>query len=100
MTRAANTYFGSRITSSTGDSSRRVTKAWSVMEPSLRRTAERMTPECDEQDDLLQEALIQLWICDPTRFDLRNADDRFYLKRVLVNRMWQARSSCLRVTAW
>ena len=98
MMRAQMEYFGSRERGPTGDSNDAIGRAWAMMEDSLRYTAERLTEDSDEQEDLLQEALIQLWITDPTRFDLGVVEERSYLKRMLVNRMWQVRGACMRVT--
>jgi DNA-directed RNA polymerase specialized sigma24 family protein len=36
----------------------------------------------------VQEALVELWMIDPTRFDLRERKELNYLRRMLVNRMW------------
>ena len=47
-----------------------------------------MTDDHDEQKELLQEALVELWLTDPTRFDLRDDGERRYLRRRLVNKMW------------
>ena len=62
---------------------------WPMFAPSLAKFAERLTKDPDEQADLMQEALIKLWKVDPTRFDLhRDPEDRAYVYRILVNRMW------------
>ena len=81
---------GSLAPELTGDSGLAVDPAWSELAPSLRRVARRMTSARDEQDDLLQEALVALWAIDPTRFDLREHAELAYLRRMLVNRMWDA----------
>lgn len=88
--RADKRHVGSLAPELTGDSSLAVDPAWSELAPSLRRVARRMTSARDEQDDLLQEALVALWVIDPTRFDLREPAELAYLRRMLVNRMWDA----------
>ena len=72
-----------------GDARRAVSRVWSEMEVPLRRVAQRLTENRDEQDDLLQEALVELWRTDPTRYDLRQRNEQRFLRRVLVNRMWK-----------
>lgn len=72
-----------------GDAQRSVSRLWGEMEAELRRVAQRLTENRDEQDDLLQEALVELWRTDPTRYDLRRRNERRFLRRVLVNRMWK-----------
>ena len=72
-----------------GDAQRAVARVWGEMEAELRRVAQRLTENRDEQDDLLQEALVELWRTDPTRYDLRRRNERRFLRRVLVNRMWK-----------
>ncbi len=72
-----------------GDAQRAVSRVWGEMEAELRRVAQRLTENRDEQDDLLQEALVELWRTDPTRYDLRRRNERRFLRRVLVNRMWK-----------
>ena len=79
---------GSQSTGVGGDSGRTVARAWDVLRPTLRPLAQRITQDADEEDDLMQEALIELWLIDPSRFDLRAADDCHYLRRMLANRMW------------
>ena len=48
---------------------------------------DRMTKDLDEQEDLMQEALIALWKADPTRYDVHDGRDMGYLRRIMVNRM-------------
>lgn len=59
-----------------------------MIKRSLRPVARRLTEDVEERKDLLQEALVELWAIDPTRFDLREASEIEYLRRMLVNRMW------------
>lgn len=47
-----------------------------------------MTKDSTEQEELLQEAFVELWIIDPTRFDLRERADLAYVRRLLMNGMW------------
>ncbi len=73
----------------TADSRLAVEQMLVALEPGLRRTARRLTPDADLREDLLQEARICLWETDPTRFDLEDQEDLRYLCRILTNRMWQ-----------
>jgi DNA-directed RNA polymerase specialized sigma24 family protein len=75
----------------TGDATRAVARAWPRFAPLLERLAAHSTPSEDEAEDLVQEAWIQLWQTDPTRFDLRDPREFRYLRRILVNRMWRVR---------
>jgi DNA-directed RNA polymerase specialized sigma24 family protein len=79
---------GSRKLWRTGDSNLAIAQVWAQLEQSLTGAALRMTKEWEEQEDLLQEALVELWMIDPTRFDLRDRADMAYLRRLLINRMW------------
>lgn len=67
-----------------------VARAWPDFSRRLARVAQRMTRDPDEQQDLLQTALIELWKTDPTRFELDDPDERAYLTRILVYEMWHA----------
>jgi DNA-directed RNA polymerase specialized sigma24 family protein len=71
----------------TGDASLAVGSAWPVVAPTVTRFAERLTEDPDDRKDLVQEAMIELWKADPTRYDLRDPDDVDYLTRILTNRM-------------
>ncbi|MDB4890480.1 MAG: hypothetical protein JWL61_2335 [Gemmatimonadetes bacterium] len=71
-----------------GDSTLAIAQVWVQLEQSLSGAALRMTKEWEEQEDLLQEALVELWVIDPTRFDLREGMEIAYLRRMLINRMW------------
>lgn len=70
-----------------GDASLAVERTWPLFESSLRERARRMTRCVDDQNDLVQEALIELWSADPTRYDLEDPREVAYLRRILVNRM-------------
>lgn len=72
------------------DSSLAVAATWPEFSVRLARVARRMTDDPDEQEDLLQIALIELWKIDPTRFELGDEEDRAYLGRMLVHQMWRA----------
>ena len=61
---------------------------WPELAPSIKRFARLITPDRDHQDDLIQEAMIALWNADPTRYDFRDRADVAYVRRVLINRMW------------
>lgn len=80
--------FGSQVTKLSGESSLAVEAVWPQIEFSLLPAARRITEDRDQQDDLVQEALVELWMIDPTRFDLRERKEFNYLRRMLVNRMW------------
>lgn len=73
----------------TGDRDTAVEALLIEIEPLLWRAARRLTRDRDLQADLVQEARVRLWEIDPTRFDLGNREDRWYLGRVLRNRMWR-----------
>lgn len=72
----------------TGDSARAVESMWPMLERKIRHVAEEITDEPELQADLVQEAQIILWEVDPTRFDPRRFGEQAYLRRVLINRMW------------
>ena len=61
---------------------------WRDLEPRMRRVALRFAEDPDQVDDLVQEALIELWLIDPSRFLLHDPRDAAYLRRMLVRRMW------------
>ena len=64
---------------------------WRDLEPRMRRVAVRFADGPDQADDLVQEALIELWLIDPSRFQLRDPREAAYLRRMLVRRMWDVR---------
>lgn len=70
------------------DSGLAVESSWPQFADQVKRLARWMTDDRDERKDLVQEALIALWMADPTRFDLDDRYDRGYLRRILRNRMW------------
>jgi DNA-directed RNA polymerase specialized sigma24 family protein len=76
-----------RDASFTADADLAVGEAWERFEPRMRRRAAQWTDDLDEQDDLVQEALIRLWKVDPTRFDLRDPVAVRYLRNSMMNRM-------------
>jgi DNA-directed RNA polymerase specialized sigma24 family protein len=57
--------------------------------PGLRNFAKTITDDEDNQKDLVQEAMISLWIADPARYDVRNKSEVAYLRKILIVRMWQ-----------
>lgn len=71
-----------------GNSNRAVEPAWRRVKRSLRYTARTITDDPEVRKDLLQEALVEMWVIDPTRFDFRDRKEVAYLKRMLINRMW------------
>ncbi|MDB4876957.1 MAG: Sigma-70 region 2 [Gemmatimonadetes bacterium] len=76
-----------------GNASSAVPRAWALFRPVLLRFARRLTEDSELRKDLVQEALIELWEIDPTRFDLRDPADYTYLRNALMNRMrnvWRA----------
>lgn len=74
----------------TGDATLAIGRAWRRLEPVVRRAAERFTPDDpDLADDLVQEALIRLWEIDPTRFRLEEPQELYYLRRILIHRMFR-----------
>ncbi len=65
--------------------------AWHDMEPRMRRVALRFAEDEDHADDLIQEALIELWLIDSSRFALDDPRDAAYLRRMLLRRMRDVR---------
>jgi DNA-directed RNA polymerase specialized sigma24 family protein len=62
-------------------------KVWADFEPAINKAVQRISKDPDTQDDLRQEALIGLWMTDPTRFDLTVERERLYVQRMMKNRM-------------
>ncbi|MDB4913085.1 MAG: hypothetical protein JWM95_729 [Gemmatimonadetes bacterium] len=60
---------------------------WPSFEPEIRCYAEKLSKAPDDQDDLVQVALIALWRSDPTAYDLLLRDDVAYLRSIMMNRM-------------
>lgn len=71
------------------DNDRAASVVWARLERSLRLRAQAMLPAPDDQDDLVQEAHVELWKLDASRFDPRDIDDMRYVRRMLVNHMWK-----------
>lgn len=63
---------------------------WPELEPSIKRFARTITGNREDRRDLVQEAMIALWKCDPARFDFRDASEVAYVRRILINHMWDA----------
>lgn len=61
---------------------------WPELAPSIERFARLITPERDHQQDLIQEAMVALWNADSTRYNFRERADVAYVRRMLINRMW------------
>ena len=61
---------------------------WPMLEESIRRFARIITKDRDQQDDLMQEAMIALWKCDVSRYDFLIEADVNYVRRILINHMW------------
>ena len=64
--------------------------AWPLFESRVERYARRLSDVRDEREDLVQEAKITLWKCDPSAFDFLVPDDVGYLRRAMLNRMRNA----------
>ena len=75
----------------TGSTEYALLDMWRDLEPRMRRVALRFAENPDQVDDLVQEALIELWLIDPSRFLLHDPQDAAYLRRMLVRRMWDVR---------
>ena len=83
-----------------GGAARSVGGVWARVERSVRRTARKLTDDPELQSDLVQEAMIKLWQLDPSRIDLGSNVEIFYVRRMLINRMWDVlRAEWLRVFA-
>jgi DNA-directed RNA polymerase specialized sigma24 family protein len=88
VTRRPGQWFGCEPACYGGNTDLAVEWAWDLIKRSLRPATHRITDDVDERKDLLQEALVELWAIDPTRFDLREPKEVAYLRRMLINRMW------------
>lgn len=71
-----------------GDAANAVDVVWKRVERAVRRAARRLTTDAEMRKDLVQEARVKLWELDPSRIDLRDNTGVFYVRRVLINRMW------------
>ena len=60
---------------------------WPSFQHSIERYAERLSPDADDRDDLIQVAMIALWRSDPTAYDFLIPDDVAFLRRVMKHRM-------------
>lgn len=63
------------------------TVVWPSFESSIEKFARRLACHLDDREDLVQEAMITLWMCDPTAYDFLDPRDMAYLRRAMVNRM-------------
>ena len=62
--------------------------AWDILGPSIRWFSGVITDERAHRLDLIQEARIELWRLDTTRFVLSDKAEVAYLRKCLINRMW------------
>ena len=60
---------------------------WPIFEREVKRFARRLTKDKDAREDLIQEAMITLWKCDPARYDFLKVSDEAFVHRMLINRM-------------
>ena len=72
-----------------GSSDRAFDHAWGLLEKSVRTVAWRLTRNREDQEELVQEARIELWLIDPTRFRLDDARQLRYLRKMVMHRMWR-----------
>jgi DNA-directed RNA polymerase specialized sigma24 family protein len=72
----------------TADANLSFDPGWTQLEPSIRRFAQRLTPDADHQEDLMQEAMIRFWSADPTRYDFSNRRDARYMRVTLIRHLW------------
>ena len=60
---------------------------WPTFEPAVEALAYAITPDRDDREDLVQEAMITLWKSNPSCYDFMDRRDIAYVKRMLINRM-------------
>ena len=60
---------------------------WPSFQGAIERWAERLSSDADDQDDLIQVAMIALWQSDPTAYDFLVPTDVAFLCRVMKRRM-------------
>ncbi len=63
------------------------TVVWPSFESRIEAFARRLAHHLDDREDLVQEAMITLWKCDPTAYDFLDPKDMAYLRRAMVHRM-------------
>jgi DNA-directed RNA polymerase specialized sigma24 family protein len=86
----------SRVTD--GDARLAVNHVWQLVERPIRWVAGKFTDDPETMKDLVQEAMFKLWELEPSRIDIRNRAEVFYVRRALINRMWDVvRTEWLRV---
>ena len=66
------------------------TVVWPTFERGIEEFARRLACQADDREDLVQEAMITLWKCDPTAYDFLDPADMAYLRRAMVHRMCDA----------
>lgn len=64
-------------------------RAWALLEKAVRTVAWRLARNREDQDELMQEARIELWLIDPTRFRVDDPPQLRYLRKMLMRKMWQ-----------
>lgn len=64
-------------------------RAWEVLQKSVGTVAWRLTRNREDQEELIQEARIELWLIDPTRFRVDDSGQVRYLRKMLMRRMWR-----------
>ena len=60
---------------------------WPLFRRSIERCAEKLSRNLDDQDDLVQVAMITLWRSDPTAYDFLLPGDVAFLKKVMKDQM-------------
>ena len=60
---------------------------WPLFRRSIERYAEKLSRNLDDQDDLVQVAMITLWRSDPTAYDFLLPSDVAFLKKVMKDQM-------------
>lgn len=74
-------------TNATGDVMQSHARVWRHVQCAVERCARSLTDDRDEQEDLIQEARVELWRIDPSRCNLRSVDDLRYLRKVVTRHM-------------
>lgn len=72
----------------TADALIRFNEIWPQYERTVRHFAAQITSDHDHQQDLIQEAMIALWECNPGRYNILWKPDKYYVRKILINRMW------------
>ena len=64
--------------------------AWGVLKGSIEGYARKLTRDYDEHNDLVQIAMITLWLGDPMRYNFKAGRDVRYVRTVVIHRMQDA----------